>query len=190
LSLIVARAETRKQQRLSGFKPGRREFRHWSGIHDDRLHEREIGDLAMAADLFRGETELVAESARERLVRAVARVESDAENVRCAVAKLPGRLAQAPRAHVAHERMAGDCVERAGQMILRDAALRRHGLERDRLAQVAFDEPKRLLHRIQGREPSEARRRALDRSCGRATVTHPPRARRITGPGSAAGVSP
>jgi len=176
--LRVARAEAREQQRLGGFETRRREFRHRRGIHDDRLREREVGDLALAANLFRREPELVAERARERLVRAVAGIERDGENVRRAVAKLPSRFAQAPRAHVAHERVAGDRVERAGQVIRGNAALRRDRLERNRFAQVAFDEPERFLHRVHGRERSRRRRRALDRSCGRATVSRPlPRAR-------------
>lgn len=71
--------------------------------HDDWLREVEMVEVALLADGLRGEAELLAEGAGERLVRAVAGVERDRENVGRAVGEHARSFGKAALAHVTHD---------------------------------------------------------------------------------------
>jgi hypothetical protein len=74
------------------------------------------------ADRFRRHAEMVAERAGECFVRAVVRVQREAEDVGCAMAERARRLGEAPGTHVAHDRKPGRGGERPHHVEARDAA--------------------------------------------------------------------
>jgi hypothetical protein len=88
--------------------------------------------------------------------------ERDIEDVRRAVGQPPRRLAQPPGPRKGEHRLADDSGEGAGEMKARKAGHAGHIVERERLADVAFDVPERLGDRLHA-APSEAMYRMASR---------------------------
>ena len=91
---------------------------------------------------------MVAERAGECFVRAVIRIQCQRENIRCAARERAGRLGQAPGARVAHDRKSRRRAERPHQMEARDAGDAGDVVQRQRIGEMTFDKPERLLGRI------------------------------------------
>ena len=98
-------------------------------------------------------------------MRPVARIERDRENVGCAIGKLLRGLAQAAGADVTHQGIARDRGEGPGQVVGGDLAAYRDVIERDRLAQAAFDQPDCFLSWVHEAKSSKRRFGSLDSSC-------------------------
>ncbi len=131
-------------------KRGGSRFGEQGLVHQDRLHEIEVLERTLRAHQFRRGAELVAEGAGEGLMRVVAGVERDREDVGRASGELARRLGQAARAHVAHHGTAGGRAEGPRHVKARHAAALRDIVERDRFRQMTFDEPQRFLGRVHG----------------------------------------
>ena len=93
---------------------------------------------------------MVAERAGERFVRAVVRIQREAENIgRAGRERLRG-LAEPAGTHIAHHRKPGGRGKRPHQMEARDAGNAGDVIERQRLGEMAFDVPERFLGWIHG----------------------------------------
>src|SRR5262249_6639536 len=113
-------------------------------VHFQGLHKLQVVETAFVAQLLRRDAELLAEGASEGLVRTILGGERDIEDVARAARQCPRRLAQSPRAEVAHGRLTEGGVEGVGEVMARDAANRGDLVQGDRVAIMAFDEPERL----------------------------------------------
>src|SRR3954454_16384434 len=91
---------------------------------------------------------MFAERAGECFVRAVIRIQRDAEDIGCAVGEGTRGLAETARAYIAHHRKSGRGGERTHEVETRHAGNCRDFVERQRLCKVALDTPERLLRRI------------------------------------------
>ena len=78
--------------------------------------------MALGANGFGGEPELIAERPGECLVRPVARLERHRQDVGRAGRERLGGLGQAAAAHIAHRRMSGHRAEGPRHVEARDAA--------------------------------------------------------------------
>ena len=88
---------------------------------------------------------MVAERAGESFVRAVVRIQREAENVGRACGERLRRLAEPAGTHIAHHRKPGRRGKRPHQMEARDAGNAGDVIERQRLGEMAFDVPERFL---------------------------------------------
>jgi hypothetical protein len=93
---------------------------------------------------------MIAERAGEGLVRPVAPIERDGENVRGAGRERTRRLAETPRADILHDRAARRLAEGATEMEARDADRRRDFFEIDLSGEVALDIPERVADGVHG----------------------------------------
>jgi hypothetical protein len=100
--------------------------------------------MALGANAFGREPELIAERPGECLVRPVARLERHRQDVGGTGGERLRGFGQAAAAHVAHRRMAGHRAEGPRHVEAGDAAGVRDLLERDVAREVAFDEPERF----------------------------------------------
>ena len=74
-------------------------------------------EMALRANRFGRQAELIAERTGERLVRTIAGVERDGQDVRRAGHEMSRGLGQAAAAHIAHHRLTGRHAERAQQVV-------------------------------------------------------------------------
>ena len=145
-----ALAEAGDQHRLAGLETRRRDGIECGGVHEDRLLKLEVVETRRGADRFGRDAEMVAERAGECFVRAVIRIQRDLEDVGRAARERARRLGEAAGAHIAHHRKPGRGGERPHHVEARDAGDGRDLVERQRLGEMAFDEPERLLGGIHG----------------------------------------
>src|SRR6202008_4623939 len=103
---------------------------------------------------------------------AVIRIPHKLAAVRRTAGELARGFREASRPHIAHHRKAGRSGKRAHHVIARDTGNGGDLVKRQRLAQMAFDEPERLLRGIHGstlltKQPHHARfaRAAFDSIC-------------------------
>ena len=91
---------------------------------------------------------MVAERAGESFVRAVVRIQREAEDIGGACRERLRGLAEPAGTHIAHHRKPGGRGKRPHQMEARDAGNAGDVIERQRLGEMAFDVPERFLGRI------------------------------------------
>jgi hypothetical protein len=91
---------------------------------------------------------MIAERAGERFVRAVVRIQRQAEDIGRARRERLRGPGQAAGTHIAHHRKAGGRGERPHQMEARDPGNAGDVIERQRRGEMAFDVPERFLGRI------------------------------------------
>ena len=103
---------------------------------------------------FGRDPKMVAERAGECFVRAVIRLQRQGEDIRRAVCQRPRRLGETPCAHIAHDGKSRRGGERPHHVEARDSGNARDLVERQRIGQMAFDKPERLLGGIHGQRPS------------------------------------
>ena len=96
-------------------------------------------------DQFGRDAEMVAERAGECFVRAVIRIQRQAENVRRARRQRARCVAEAAGANIAHDRKSGRSGKRPHHVEARDTADRGDLVERQRPGKMALDIPERLL---------------------------------------------
>jgi hypothetical protein len=123
------------------FDPGRGEASFFGGVHSDRLHKVQGVEGAPFAKFVGSDLELLAEGAGECLMRAIAGVERHAENVRRPFGQHPGRLGQAAAADVGRDGIAGGEGKDARQVRTRNAGVRRHLIQRQRIPKSGLDHP-------------------------------------------------
>jgi hypothetical protein len=145
---VIALGEPRDQEGVVVLEAGWFEIGEKRLVHHDRLHKRDVVEVALGAHRFGRLPELVAERPRECLVGAVTRVERDRQDVGRAVAQRLGGLARPAAAHVAHHRAAGRLAERARHVVARHARGRGDLAERDVVGEMTFDVPERLSDRV------------------------------------------
>src|SRR5688572_29528355 len=104
--------------------------------------------MALRANRFGRQPELFVEGPRECLVRAVARVERDGQDVRRTLRKVACRFGQTAASHITHERSARRRRERARQMKTRHAGLSGDGLKRQLAGQLTFDKPEGFVRSV------------------------------------------
>jgi len=80
-------------------------------VQRDRLHQCELLSASARSDFRRRHAELFAERPRERLVRVVASVDGDTENVCRSICQSSRRLGKSAATHIAHDRQSGGCAE-------------------------------------------------------------------------------
>jgi hypothetical protein len=91
---------------------------------------------------------MIAERTGEGFVRAVIRIQREAQDIgRAGRERLRG-LGEAAGTHIAHHRNSGGRGKRPHQMEARDAGNTSNVIERQRLGEMAFDIPERFLGRI------------------------------------------
>jgi hypothetical protein len=91
---------------------------------------------------------MVAKRAGECFVRAVIRIQRDAQDIRRAAGQCARGLAEAAGTHVTHHRQPGGGGKRPDHVETRDSRFCRHLVETERVREMAFDKPERLLGRI------------------------------------------
>ena len=91
---------------------------------------------------------MVAERAGESFVRAVVRIQREAEDIGGACRERLCGLAEPAGTHIAHHRKPGSGGKRPHQMEARDTGNAGDVIERQRRGEMAFDIPERFLGRI------------------------------------------
>jgi hypothetical protein len=91
---------------------------------------------------------MVAERAGESFVRAVVRIQREAEDIGGARRERLRGLAEPSGTHIAHNRNAGGGGKRPHQMEARDAGNAGDVIERQWFGEMTFDIPERFLGRI------------------------------------------
>ena len=160
----VTLAEAGDEQRLAGFETRRLKIIDDGRIHGDRLLKLKIVEMRRAADRFGRDPEMVAERAGECFVRAVIRIQRDAEDIGSAICERARGLAETAGTHIAHDRQPRRGGKRPHHVETRDSADGRDLIESQRIGKMAFDKPERLLGRIHGQRSSFEALRIMDRS--------------------------
>src|SRR5690606_55618 len=144
---VVTLAQSRDQQRSAVLKARRFQFQHGGLVHLSGLHELNVAEITLRTNLLRRAAELVVESSRECLVRAVPRLQSNSQDVRRATRQRSRGFRQPATAHVAHDRMACRHTEGTRQVISGNVGEVRDLFEREILRKVSLDIPERFSDR-------------------------------------------
>ena len=113
----ILSAEARDQQQPALLDARRRQGRNQTVVHFDCLHQIDVIEMALRANRFGGDSELVAERSGESFVGAIAEIQSDGQDVGATISKHARCLAQSPAAHVAHRGLADRSREHMGEVV-------------------------------------------------------------------------